>query len=170
MTDARRMRVLRLVVHATTRQPVLLLGEIDGDRCVPVFLRQPQADVIAAGPRSEKHPLIPQDLIGSIVRGLDRRLEGVEITALRDSVYHADLVFDGDTRVAVRPSDALALAVRDDLPIGVAEEILDAVGQPIAALFPPGGDRPPSEQVQEFHDFLENVDPDDFRDPPAAPN
>jgi uncharacterized protein len=32
------MRVLRLVVHARTREPVLLLGEVDGVRCLPVFL------------------------------------------------------------------------------------------------------------------------------------
>ena len=45
------MRVIRLVLHAQTRQPVLVLGEAEGKRCLPVFLRQPQADVIAIGPR-----------------------------------------------------------------------------------------------------------------------
>jgi hypothetical protein len=47
----RAMRVLRLVVHGRSREPVAVLGETDGDRCVPVFLRRPQADVIALGPR-----------------------------------------------------------------------------------------------------------------------
>ena len=61
------MRVLRLVVHGRTREPVLLLGEADpgegGGRCVPVFLRRAQADVIALGRRSGTDPLLPQDVV-----------------------------------------------------------------------------------------------------------
>lgn len=162
----RAMRVLRLVVHAPSRQPVLLLGEVDGERCVPVFLRQPQADVIATGPRGEGPSLLTQDLIGSIVSGLGRRLDLVEITELRDGVFYADLVFDSGTRIAARPSDALAVAVRDEVPISVADAILDEVGQPIAELFPHGGDAPPEDQLREFREFVEDVSPEDFNDPP----
>lgn len=163
----RAMRVLRLVVHAPTRQPVLLLGEADGERCVPVFLRQPQADVIAIGPRSEGDPLLTQDLLGPVVQGLGRSLDSVEITELRDGVFFADLVFDAGTRIAARPSDALAVAVRDGLPISMAAAILDEVGQPIAELFPHGGDAPPDEQLREFRQFVDDVSPEDFRDPPT---
>ena len=161
------MRVLQLVVHAQSRQPVLLLGEVDGERCVPVFLRQPQADTIAAGPRGEDDPQLTQDLIGLIARGLGHSLDMVEITELRDGVFYADLVFDGGTRIAARPSDALALAVRDEVPISVAVAILDEVGQPIAELFPHGGDRPPDEQLRAFRQFVDEVSPDDFRDTPT---
>lgn len=160
------MRVLRVVVHTTTRQPVLLLGEVEGERCVPVFLRQPQADVIATGPRSEGDLLLPQDLIGPIVRGLGRSLDGVQITELRDGLYSADLVFDGGTRLAARPSDALAVAVRDGIAISMAPAILDAVGQPIADLFPHGGAAPPDEQLRQFREFVDDVSPEDFRDSP----
>jgi hypothetical protein len=38
-----------LVVHVRTREPVLLLGELDGDRCLPVLLRRPHAEVVAVG-------------------------------------------------------------------------------------------------------------------------
>ncbi|MBA3251790.1 MAG: bifunctional nuclease family protein [Geodermatophilaceae bacterium] len=160
------MRVLRVVVHNTTRQPVLLLGEVDGERCVPVFLRQPQADVIASGPRSDGDPLLTQDLIGPIVRGLGHQLDGVHLTELRDGLFSADLVFDGGTRIAARPSDALAVAVRDGVPILMASAILDAVGQPIADLFPHGGAAPPDEQLREFREFVDDVSPEDFRDSP----
>ncbi|MBA2389808.1 MAG: bifunctional nuclease family protein [Geodermatophilaceae bacterium] len=163
------MRVLRLVVHAPTRQPVLLLGEVDGERCVPVFLRQPQADVIALGPRSEDDVLLTQDLLGPVVRGLGRSLDRVEITELRDGAFYADLVFDSGTRIAARPSDALAVAVRDGVPISMAAAILDDVGQPIAGLFPHGGDAPPEEQLREFRQFVDDVSPEDFEDPPARP-
>jgi uncharacterized protein len=64
--------------------------------------------------------------------------------------------------VTVRPSDALAVAVRYGLPIGVADEILDDVGQPITDLFPDGTDAPPDQQLRDFREFLDDVSPDDF--------
>jgi bifunctional DNase/RNase len=148
----RAMRVIRLVSHARSRQPVLLLGEADGDRCLPVFLRRPQADVIAVGRRGPEDPLLPQDVLVPVLRGLGHRLDGAEITALDEGVFSAELVFDGDVRVPVLPSDALAVAVREGLPIGVAGAILDAVGQPLADVEP----------LEEFRRFLDTVSPDDF--------
>ena len=159
------MRVIRLVVHAKTRQPVLVLGEADGDRCLPVFLRQAQADVIAVGARGKDDPLLPQDVLIPVLRGLGHQLDGAEITELTDGIFSADLLFDGGTRVPVLPSDALAIAVREQLPISVADEILDAVGQPIEDLFPDGTDAPPEQQVEEFRSFLDEVSPDDFGAP-----
>ncbi len=159
------MRVIRLVVYAKTRQPVLVLGEADGDRCLPVFLRQPQADVISVGARGKDDPLLPQDVLIPVLRGLGHKLDRAEITALTDGVFSADLIFDGGTRVPVLPSDALAVAVREQLPISVADDVLDAVGQPIEELFPDGTDAPPEKQVEEFRGFLDEVSPDDFGTP-----
>lgn len=161
------MRVLRLVIHAPTHQPVLLLGEVDGERFVPVFVRRPQADQIDGGPRGSQDLPLTQDLILPIVRGLGRSLDVVEITGLTDGAFHVDLVFDTGTRIAAPPSDALALAVRDSIPIVMAEAILDEVGQPVTDLFPRGGAAPDEEQLREFGQFVDDVSPDDFRDPPA---
>ena len=164
------MRVLRLVVHGPTREPVLVLGESEpdegGERCVPVFLRRRHADVVALGRRSGTDPLLPQDVLVPLLRGLGHQLDAAEITALTDGVFAAVLVCDGDSRIPVLASDALAVAVREGLPIAMADEILDAVGQPVAELFPHGGAAPPEEQVQEMREFLAYVSPDDFADPP----
>jgi uncharacterized protein len=160
------MRVLRLVVHAASRQPVLLLGEVDGARCLPVFLRRPQADIIAVGRRGEQDPPLTQDLIGPLAEHLGHPLAGVEITALRDGVYTAELVLDGGARLAARPSDALSVAVREGLPIAVADAILDEVGQPIEEVLPDGADAEPEEQLREFQRFIEDVTPEDFGRPP----
>ncbi|MEJ8279622.1 bifunctional nuclease family protein [Pseudonocardia spirodelae] len=183
----RTMHVLRLIVHARSRQPVLLLGEADGDRCVPVFLRPQQAEVIAAGPRTDADAdapgtvLLTQDVLLPVVEVLGRSLERVEISDLVDGVYTAELVFDGDTRLAVRPSDALALAVRERLPIGMAEHVLDEVGQAVDDVLPPDGDdttgaaaqaraaaagapeAPPEQQMRQFREFIDEVSPEDFR-------
>jgi bifunctional DNase/RNase len=165
------MRVLRLIVHGRTRDPVVILGETVGDRCVPVFLRRLQADAIALGPRTGSDVPLPQDVLLPVLRGLGHRVDGVELTRLADGVFSAVVVCDGGTRVPVLPSDALALAVREELPIGVAEEILDEVGQPIDEVFPDGvappfEQAPPERQLQDMRDFLADVSPEDFADPP----
>jgi bifunctional DNase/RNase len=162
----RAMRVLRLIVHGRTREPVAVLGETDGDRCVPVFLRRPQADAIALGPRGGSDVPLPQDVLVPVVRGLGHSIDGVEVTRLADGVFSAVLVCDGGTRIPILPSDALALAVREQLPIGMAEEILDEVGQPVADVFPDGVAAAPQEQVRDFRRFLDDVRPEDFADPP----
>jgi len=164
------MRVLRLVVHGPTREPVVLLGEADGDRCVPVFLRRPQADAIALGPRGRADTPLPQDVLLPVLRGLGHTLDGVEVTSLDDGVFSAVVVCDGGRRIPVLPSDALAVAVREALPIAMAEEVLDEVGQPTAELFPDGGAAQPDEQVRAMRAFLDGVEPDDFADPPRRPN
>jgi bifunctional DNase/RNase len=66
----------------------------------------------------------------------------------------------------VLPSDALAVAVREGRPIGMAEEVLDEVGQQVAEVFPNGVALPPDEQMREFRRFLDDVGPADFADPP----
>lgn len=155
------MRMLRLIVHGRTRQPVLLLGEINGDRCLPIFLRSAQAEVISVGERDNTTSL-PQDVIEPVVEALGSRLVGAEITGLSCGVFSAELILEGDLRVAVKPSDALAIAVREGLPIGVEDEVLDEVGQPTTELL--GADPgPAADQLREFRDFLEDVTPDDFR-------
>jgi uncharacterized protein len=162
----RAMRVLRLIVHARTREPVAVLAETDGSRCVPIFLRRPQADAMALGPRGESDVLLPQDMLLPLLRGLGHHVDGVEVTALAEGVFAAVVICDGGTRVPVLPSDALALAVRERLPIGMAEEILDEVGQQVGEVFPDGVGAPPEEQVRAFRRFLDDVGPNDFADPP----
>ena len=58
-----------------------------------------------------------------------------------------------------RPSDSVALAVRVDAPIWVADEVIDEAGIP-AGMVELGGDE---EKLDEFKRFLEDVDPEDFQ-------
>lgn len=177
------MRLARLAVHARTREPLALLVELvdDGgevvatDRCLVVSLRRPAADVVAAGPfpvRDDDERLT-QDLIGDVAAALGRAIDHAAIVDLVDDRFHARLVLDDGTAVVARPSDALAVAVRDALPLLVARDVLDRVGQSYAALGPPAPGEEPlvHEQVREWRRALEEATADDFRagnggDPP----
>ena len=45
-----------------------------------VFLRRPQADVVALGRRSGADPLLPQDVLVPVLRGLGHTFDAAEVT------------------------------------------------------------------------------------------
>ena len=84
----------------------------------------------------------------------------VAVTELRENTFHAMItlrVNGSEIEIDSRPSDALALAVRTEAPIFVADDVIDDS----AIEF---GQEPDdaSEVIDEFKKFLENVNPDDF--------
>lgn len=157
------LHLVTLVVHAMTREPLAVLGDDAEDRCLVVSVRAPQAEVMSQGPRPARDDdsRLTQDLVADVVTALGRTLAGAEITDLVDDRFRAVLVLDDGTRVRARPSDALAIAVRDALPIGVADEVMERAGQSWKEL--QGDDpHPQSREVDEMRDFLDQVTADDF--------
>jgi bifunctional DNase/RNase len=168
------MRVVALGRDPMAVQPVLLLQEIGGRRRVlPVWVGVPEATAIELARRHVELPR-PQThrLILDVVRALDRQLQLVRITMLRDSVFHAELVFDDDVRVSARVSDAVAMALHVDVRIEAEDAVLDEAAVAEIGLIGPGDedDGPaenPSEQeeVERFRRFLDNASPEDFGGP-----
>jgi len=72
------------------------------------------------------------DLLASIIRAAGLSLESVEVTELKDEVFHAriNLRAEDDRRFSVdaRPSDAIALATGVGTPLFASEDILDEIG------------------------------------------
>ena len=154
-------------------QPVLLLQEISGQRRVlPVWVGVPEATAIELARRHVELPR-PQthQLIIDVVRAFNRELQLVRITMLRDSVFHAELVFDGDIRVSARVSDAVAMALHVDVPIEAEDAVLDEAAVAEVGVVGPadedeGPAEPPAEEeVERFRRFLDNASPEDFGGP-----
>lgn len=152
-------------------QPVLLLQETGGRRRVlPVWVGVPEATAIELARRHVELPR-PQthQLILDVVRSLDRRLQLVRITMLRDSVFHAELVFDGEVRVSARVSDAVAMALHVDVPIEAEDAVLDEAAVAEVGMVSPAaeedetdGETPSEEELERFRRFLDNASPEDF--------
>lgn len=151
-------------------QPVLLLQETGGRRRVlPVWVGVPEATAIELARRRVELPR-PQthQLILDVVRSFKRRLQLVRITMLRDSVFHAELVFDGDIRVSARVSDAVAMALHVDVRIEAEDAVLDEAAVAEVGMVGPAEDEAegetPSEheELERFRRFLDNASPEDF--------
>jgi bifunctional DNase/RNase len=168
------VRFARLAVHRMTREPLALLVEAEGDRCVVVSVRGPQAEVIDRGPRPDgvdEDGRMTQDLVADLAALVGRRLDRAVITELVDDRFRAELVLDDGARLPGRPSDVLAVGVREGLVLEVADTVLDAVGQSFTEL---GGDRPEpareaAEEVERLRAFLEGATAQDFSAPRPGP-
>ena len=99
------------------------------------------------------------DLFKSVLDDLAVKLARVEITALHDGTFYAEIELDRDgtrTRISSRPSDAIALAVRfGETPIYADEAVLDEAG----VLFEADEEE---QEVEQFREFLDNITPEDF--------
>ena len=150
-----------------TNTPVLLLQETDGEgRTLPIFIGNPEATAIAYALQGVEMPRpLTHDLVKDMLTALQIRVEQVIITELRSSTYYAELhLRRGEelTVVSSRPSDAVAVAVRTETPMFVADELMESEGIILALDGEEKGDDVPEELVGEFRQFLDSVRPEDF--------
>lgn len=111
--------------------PVVVLEEEDGPRWLPIWIGVSEARSIAR--EMEQAPVVrpnTHDLAERLIRDLSGELEHVVVTELQGGTYFARLVLRsrGSTLdIDARPSDAIAIALRADVPIFVRSSLLDSV-------------------------------------------
>ena len=110
----------------------LVLGEIDGNRRLPIIIGAFEAQAIALELEKIQPPRpMTHDLLRDTFDAVDVEVFEVVIDELREGTFFAKVRYryDGEERqLDSRPSDAVALAVRVDAPIFVAPEVLDEAG------------------------------------------
>ena len=150
-----------------SNQPLVLLKEKAGERHIPIWIGAPEASAIAFAQQGIKPPRpMTHDLLCSVVTELGRSITEVRLVTVQDTVFYAELVFDGGTTVSSRASDALAVALRVPCPIYCAEEVMEEAGVQIAEAAEDEDSSAPEEtaenQLREFREFLADVEPEDF--------
>ena len=125
----RQMEVIGVRVEMPSNSPIVLLKEAQGDRYLPIWIGAVEATAIAFAQQGmvSLRPLT-HDLFKDVLEVLNVQLRTVNITALRDGIFYADLVFSNGAEVSARPSDSIALALRTGAQIFASEEILDEAG------------------------------------------
>lgn len=122
------MKVAGLTLDPITEMPILILRDLEGKRPLPIWIGVMEAGSIAKE-LEQIHLSRPtaHDLLKTVLDELRAKLLHVEISALRDDTFYAALALDHEGRyleVDARPSDAVALALRAECKILVAEAVL----------------------------------------------
>lgn len=152
------MAIKGLMMDPVTNLPIVILKDVDGQRVLPIWVGAVEANAVALQIENVTPPRpLTHDLIRSILLELGAELTRVVIHDLRDSTFYAYLELKQGstvTRIDVRPSDALALALRTKSPVLVHPRVLERAASTETV---------PEEADQDrLQKWLESLDPDDL--------
>ena len=162
------LKVLTLIATEAPSPSVLVLQPEEPQlqegvsRVVPIFVGIVEAMNLGVALEKARFPRpSTHDLMMDILTNLDARIDHVLIHSMKGSTFLAKLVLAQHDRLIeldARPSDAIALALRQDMPVYIDEEVLEKASYPY--LFKEPLDE---EQVMDdFKKFLDTISPEDF--------
>jgi bifunctional DNase/RNase len=159
-----RMKVNGITLDPFTSMPIVILKDLKNEHALPIWIGIAEASAIAT--ELEKISLarpMTHDLLRNILGELSVTLERVEVTELRNNTFYANIYLrTGEKVLAIdsRPSDAIALALRTDSPIFVAEEVIRKAKKIDLGTAP--NDEMTEEQKERWAEILENLSPEAF--------
>lgn len=124
------VKVGALIMDPNSNNPIVVLKGVDGDAVLPIWVGAYEANAIAL----EIEKIVPQrpmthDLLRNLIAETGYHVKKVTVNDLLENTFYAviELVDKNGLTVTLdaRPSDAIALALRTDCPIFVAQKVLD---------------------------------------------
>lgn len=121
------VRILDIIKEKKNNRGVILLGDETG-RALFIFVAAAEAMAIADGIKKSQFPRpMTFDTACNLLKEAQVRISTVDISSLREGVFYSAIRFksgESESEIDARPSDAMAIAVRLDVPIRVSEEVL----------------------------------------------
>ncbi|MBA7630787.1 hypothetical protein ES703_38312 [subsurface metagenome] len=176
------MTIDSIRVSLMNYQRVVILKEKMAERYLPIWIGPAEADAIAVKLQGVNVPRpLTHDLLRTIIDTLGATINSIIVSDLKNDTFYAKIILNvdgGQMEVDSRPSDALALAVRVEVPIYVEEAVLDKAsilldketGKPIIEEQETGEaggkDKKVSQEemrkMSAFYDFINTLDLEDF--------
>ncbi|MGI9116024.1 MAG: bifunctional nuclease family protein [Gaiellales bacterium] len=148
------------------KQPIVLLKTAASNRFLPIWIGHPEASAILAKLQDSETPRpMTHDLFASALGQLGAEVVRIEVVEMRDSTFYARIVLQRngeEVLLDARPSDAIALALRDKAPIYAADEVIEASSIQMEEEGDASEAAEPEQLVEDFKQFLEDVRPEDF--------
>ena len=126
------MDVSKIRIDERRGEQVVVLKERGGNRFLPIIIGISEVTAIKMKISGIQPPRpLTHDLLQSTIAELGATLQKIVITKLESNTFFAKLILQGKEgglhEVDARPSDSIAIALRADAPIFVAEEVLHQV-------------------------------------------
>ena len=152
------MRIKGLILDPITNLPIVILRDKDGQRVLPIWVGNAEANAIALQMENVSSPRpMTHDLLRNVIRDLKAEIRKVVVCDLKENTYYALIHLEVNGQplaVDSRPSDAIALALRAQAPIFVEDRVIDnAKNADFAA---EKGD------VERLQRWLESLDPNEM--------
>ncbi|MCG8349062.1 MAG: bifunctional nuclease family protein [Chloroflexales bacterium] len=171
-----RVTVDSIRVSLLTQHRVVVLRETDSRRYLPIWIGPFEADAIAMAIQGhEPQRPLTHDLLKSTITEMGGTVSHIFVNDIQENTFFARIVVEqgGQTiEVDARPSDAIALAVRTDVPIYVETHVLDQAGVyfdedeqidqgPSPEDIPDAESEPSDDSLSVFRNFINTLDLDD---------
>jgi len=158
----RPMVISVIAVDSETKSPIVILKEIGGETTLPIWIGLLEAQAIASELEGVNFSRpMTHDLLRNIMELIDVKVIRIEVCDLKNNTYYALIHITHKGKklsIDARPSDALALSLRVNAPIFVA----DAVIRKSVKIDLEAEPEDKSEQGKKWQEMLEKLDPDDF--------
>jgi bifunctional DNase/RNase len=124
------MALSRILIRELNDYQIIELREVEGDRTFPIVIGLPEAQAIDRRLKGIeiKRPQT-HDLLANMIEELGGTLDSITIDDLSEHTFFAKLnIRQNGKSLAIdsRPSDAIALGIAADVPIFVAEHVLES--------------------------------------------
>ena len=126
------MTIDSIRVSLMNYQRVVILRVKDSDRYLPIWIGPAEADSIALKLQDVSVPRpLTHDLLYSVITALGATINHIVVSDLTEDTFYAKIVLQHNgtnMEVDSRPSDAIALAVRTQIPIYAEDSVIDKAG------------------------------------------
>ena len=145
-------------LEESSETPILLLLDPSTQKVLPIWIGTIEAVSIAYAQEGVLHDR-PQthDLLLNMVEALDGTINEVNISNIDDNTYFADIILNtinGTVTLSARPSDAIALALRSNIPVTVNQDVFETNSIDLII--------DNSNEIEEFKEFIKDIKPEDF--------
>jgi bifunctional DNase/RNase len=131
----KKVQLQKIMFYPPSKGYALLLREEQGERQLPIIVGAFEAQAIAlALERIDMPRPITHDLLANMMRDLHVKIHKITVSDLIEGTFYAKILaerIDNSDVIEIdsRPSDAIALALRMDAPIFVADKVMDEAGR-----------------------------------------
>ena len=145
-------------LEESSETPILLLLDPSTQKVLPIWIGTIEAVSIAYAQEGILHDR-PQthDLLLNMVEALDGTINEVNISNIEENTYYADIILNtinGTVTLSARPSDAIALALRSNIPVTVNQDVFETNSIDLII--------DNSNEIEEFKEFIKDIKPEDF--------
>lgn len=161
------MKVAGIALDPGNNAPIVVLKDLEGKYVLPIWIGIMEASAIAASLEGVHYSRpMTHDLFKSMVDILGVKVEKIEVVDIRDNVFYAliTLDFKGEKiSIDARPSDAIAISLRTNCSIHVADHVVKEAIRVDTAKEPAGKVIVGFEQDKDkLKEILEKMNPEDF--------
>ena len=163
-----RVNIDSVRVSLMSQHRVVVLKDAEATRYLPIWIGPFEADAITIELQDvEVARPLTHDLLKATIEQLGAEVERVAITELRNDTFYAEIslsVNGKQMKIDARPSDAIALAVRAEVPVYVDEDVMTQaaiIPEPDLETGATGGgadEAGVAPAPDAFKDFLEELD------------